>query len=421
MNLLSKRRHLVKGVVFLVLLLFSTASAYAKTEIVVMSHWSGQQSDHILPYFEEYERLNPDVSIRFEPVTYAELLTRIQVSAVSGVRPDIYHLYNAWLPQLTDNEILAVPPAEVQDYIRENFNVAAVEGTTLDGIVWGFPTEVNDYVLVYNDRLFKEAGLDGPPTTWDELREYAEKLTKKDEKGNVIQAGFASWMGDTSGVVHPFYSLLFANGGSILNEEGTKAAFNSPEGVEALEVYQEIVSTTALTAYENFGSGHVAMIVFAPWGKLYFKEQMGDRFSDVKTAHIPPGKAGHGSVSYTWSFVCDNKSKNQKEAWEFLTWLNSVTEGRNTSRMGDYLADVLGAIPSGNADLTNHPDALGDPFMDAYIAALEYALPEPMVLPAAEINATIQKEIESVLNNELTPAEALKRAESRVNAILADY
>ena len=40
-----------------------------------MSHWSGQQSDHILPYFEEYERLNPDVSIRFEPVTYAELLT----------------------------------------------------------------------------------------------------------------------------------------------------------------------------------------------------------------------------------------------------------------------------------------------------------------------------------------------------------
>ena len=36
--------------------------------------------------------------------------------------------------------------------------------------------------------------------------------------------------------------------------------------------------------------------------------------------------------------------------------------------MGDYLADVLGAIPSGNADLTNHPDALGDPFMDAYIA-----------------------------------------------------
>src|SRR5690606_29560520 len=143
----------------------------------------------------------------------------ILVGAVSGVRPDVYHIYNAWLPQLVENGVVGAPPRAIEEHIRANFTPASVDGTSYDGQLWGYPTEVNTYALVYNKRLLAEAGYDRPPQTWDELREYAAKLTKRDDSGTVIQAGFASWVGDVSGVVHPFYSFLFANGGEILNAD----------------------------------------------------------------------------------------------------------------------------------------------------------------------------------------------------------
>lgn len=416
---MRKHKRIVLAVFTIFLIASLAATAAAQTEIVVMGHWSQQQERHVTPYFREYEELT-GIKVRYEPVSFGELLTRILVGTVSGVRPDVYHIYNAWLPQFSENNVLAVPPAEIQEHIRANFSASAVEGTTYDGVLWGYPTEINTYALVYNERILKEEGYDRPPQTWDELKEYAENLTQRDRRDNVTRAGFASWVGDVSGVVHPFYSLLIANGGRILNEDNTKAAFNSPEGLEALELYNDIVASPAFTVYEDLAVGGVVMGIFAPWGKLYFEDQMGPMFDELRTAPIPAGRSGNtGTVTYGWSFVVDAASTKKDEAWEFVKWLNSVTEGRTTSRMGDFLANNLGALPAGIADQENHPDSLAHPFIKTYVDILEYGQPEPLIVPAAEINAAVQAEIEAMFNGLKTPAEALADAEARVNEILA--
>ena len=55
----------------------------------------------------------------------------------------------------------------------------------------GLPTAVRSLALFYNNDLFSEAGLSGPPETLDQMVEYAKKLTKTDSAGNYIQVGFA--------------------------------------------------------------------------------------------------------------------------------------------------------------------------------------------------------------------------------------
>ena len=59
------------------------------------------------------------------------------------------------------------------------------------GKTWGIPFQRSTIVLYWNKELFKEAGLDPEkgPANWDQMVEYAKKLTKTDASGNVTQWG----------------------------------------------------------------------------------------------------------------------------------------------------------------------------------------------------------------------------------------
>ncbi|MGA9042326.1 MAG: extracellular solute-binding protein, partial [Terriglobales bacterium] len=46
-------------------------------------------------------------------------------------------------------------------------------------------------MINYNRSLFKEAGVEYPKDwTWEQFREVAKKLTKRDAAGNVLQYGY---------------------------------------------------------------------------------------------------------------------------------------------------------------------------------------------------------------------------------------
>ena len=69
--------------------------------------------------------------------------------------------------------------------------------TALDGWKWkgkyyGLPTEISNYCLYLNNRLFRKAGLDPEkdyPRDWDQMVEVARKLTVR-EGGRDRPAGF---------------------------------------------------------------------------------------------------------------------------------------------------------------------------------------------------------------------------------------
>ena len=116
----------------------------------------------------------------------------------------------------------------------EDFVPGAREAATFEGKVLGIPALIDNLALVYNKTLFDEAGLEYPNAdwTWDDLRAAAKALTDPAKK----QFGFSYPMDASEDSVWHYEPLLWQNGGSILNEDNTQAAFNSPEGVEALEV-----------------------------------------------------------------------------------------------------------------------------------------------------------------------------------------
>jgi len=69
--------------------------------------------------------------------------------------PDIIYIYDAWIPTFVSAGVLDVPPQWVQNDVRANFTANSVQGVSYNGTIWGYPTETDDYMLLYNKALFK--------------------------------------------------------------------------------------------------------------------------------------------------------------------------------------------------------------------------------------------------------------------------
>jgi multiple sugar transport system substrate-binding protein len=372
---------------------------------------------------DEYMELHPNVEIEYQTVTFDQLLTKITTARAAGISPDIYHFYNLWMPEFVKGGMLAVPPDEVVADIKAHYGAGSIEAVTYVGQIWGYPTEINTYQLIYNKKLLEEAGYDKPPETWDELKEMACSISEVDDSGRVTQAGFLLIPGWDSGVVHPFLSLLWSNGGEFLSADGTEALFDSPEGLATLQLYMDMIEnqcTDLSISWGDFPNGMGGMIIMANWWQATLKDTFQDGYENVGVAPIPHGPNGQpATVQYNWLFGVDNGSQHRDEAWELVQWLNTPAEEGGASPIGDFLTSVFGAIPSRTSDQKALADRFDD-FVQAFVDSSAVARPEPVVLGGQEVKTTLQTEIEAAWYGYKSAEQAIADAAEEANRILAE-
>ena len=430
------RRTLVKGAAAAPVALgvargYSSAAAQDPTKLTVLTHWGqAAQKEPLEAIFQTYMDANPGVEIELQTVEFAELLKRITTGALGGDATDIYHIYNLWLPELSGSDLLSTPPESVSAEVTGAYPPGTVAGASYADTVWGFPTEVNVYQMVYNKAMLEAAGV-AVPSQLSELRDAAKALTIKDGD-NLTQAGFlfqATW---DSGVVHPFTSLLWSNNGQYVNDDNTEVLFNQQPGVDVLQVETDIFADgSALTGVPedgDFEAGRAAMTIMANWWGAQLKaSDIG--MENVGVAPIPVGEGGTSTaLQYEWLWTVSNATANSEAAWNFLTWLNSPASGDAaspaaggaSSPMGDFLTSALNAIPGRTSDQDAHADVLGDDFVAPFVAALATAKTEPIIPGAQEIKTGLQTQIESAWYGETDPQTALNTAADQANGILAE-
>src|SRR6185295_10392232 len=118
-----------------------------------------------------------------------------------------------------------------------------VKQMKVDGQYYAVPTAVRSLALFWNKKLFSEAGLDAakPPQTLDELLATAQKLTKRDGGGNLLQAGIALDMGLQDH--HWIREVLIRQmGGQPYSADGKSVAYNNAAGHRAVARSEEHTS-----------------------------------------------------------------------------------------------------------------------------------------------------------------------------------
>lgn len=381
-----------------------------------------------------FEEMYPNIKVNHELPPSGSSDREVFVTAMAGgTGPDAYGV--TYFPVIEDwvKQGFALDLTEYWNGFAEKdqYLESAMEGATIDGKVYGVPNFMYTMGLLYNKKLFQEAGLDPnkAPANWDEFAEYAQKLTNVEKN----QYGYAILGMDWADWYFEYY--VWQAGGDLTtrNEDGTVTLdFTKEPTVQALQYYKDlkwkhkVVQNNILQSFDDnkadFFQERAAMILFGSDGFAQLVHN-GIDLNDIGYAPLPVGPAGI-SPSQTggqyWIVNPKTSPEKQDAAFKYMTYMTSKETFekqlafRNENGVMPNLLSVRNDVnPSEFVD--NVPAELVAGVREAaQVTQLEYFLKE-------RLSPYAVKAIQKVLIDEnADPLTELKAAEELAQREVAD-
>jgi multiple sugar transport system substrate-binding protein len=401
----------------------SSSGSSSSSTIQIWEGWTGQEAKTFSHLVSEYEAQHPGQKVQSLYVNNDDTLQKVLTAVKGGSPPDIAYLYGSWapnvaqIPQVVDlTKVVQQAGVNWDDFFPGERDVATVNGKVI-----GIPALVDNLAVVYNKKLFQQAGLPLPTAnwTWQDYVADAQKLTDTAAK----QYGTAYVTPGTEDTVWHWEALLWEAGGSLLTPDNKQAAFNSAAGLESLSTLRTMAVTDKSMyfdptdeAYTNlFNSGKIGMLVTGPWDLSAFPNV---NYGVQLMPSYPGSTAGHQTISGPDNWVVFNNGSSQVSAAEqFLLWLTAPAQVKSWSlQTGDLptrtsVADSSGFDQQMNKMLPGMSTFIGN------LSNVKQARPQITQYPA--ISTILGNMVVSVLLGKATPQAALASAASQVNQALA--
>lgn len=391
-------------------------SPVAAQDAVKLSVWKAPHTPDDQKFFDDtlaaYAADNPGVEIEYR-VTPWDTWQETYTAAFAGSNPpDISYMVNSFFPKFADANAL-VPLSEI-----EGANIAEDWEPLFDPAIWGLgerngeayglPFLQSGISFVWNKALFEAAGLDPetPPKTWDELIDFAKKLTKEDGS----QWGY-SIMDNTTGEMLNFVPVPIVNyGGSLATDDDTKWLAQGAEYEKGLQLQIDMIQTDKTAPPLGTYVGHDVDKAFLD-GKIAMQLSYASFLQPLLVDYpdfqmgvaMPPGgplnDLSLGGVGY-WMMA--EASKNKDAAWALMEYLTSAEV------MNDY-AKLSSLFPC----RTDVNPFAGDALSEAFQATQK----NYMRLPALPFDywGIAMPEYEAALNGQESAADALDASAKRIN------
>src|SRR6202042_421131 len=379
--------------------------------IQIWEGWTGAEATAYAHLVTEYEAEHPGVKVSSLYVNNDDTLQKVLTAVRGGSTPDIAYLYGSWAPNVAQipqvvnlTQVVKQPGVNWDDFFAGERDVATVNGKVI-----GIPALVDNLAVVYNKKLFAQAGLPlpGPNWTWTQFEADAKKLTDASTK----QYGTAYVTPGTEDTVWHWEALLWEAGGELLTPNNKQAAFDSAAGLQSLETLRTMAVTDKSmyldptdSAYANlFNSGKIGMLVTGPWDLSGFPNV--DYGVHVMPSY-PGADGSHQTISGPDNWVIfNNGSARVSAAEKFLIWLEAPAQVKSWSLQTGNLP--IRASVGNAAGFGQQMDAT-TPGMDAFISNLanvKQARPQIPLYP--KVSQIIGNMVVSVLLGKAQPQAAL--------------
>jgi multiple sugar transport system substrate-binding protein len=399
-----------------------SGSSGGGTSITVWNGWVDQEGKAFAGLVDAYEKSHPDVDVKVLQVNQDYALQKVSTAIRGGSPPDISYLYGSWapniatVPSLVDlTSTVKKPSVKWDDFYRGERKVA-----TVGSKVVGIPALVDNLAIVYNKKLFSQAGISppSPDWTWDDFRAAAKKLTDPSKK----QYGWSMPANDSEDTVWHWEAMLWEAGGQILNADNTKAAFDSPQGLQAMTMLRDMAVTdksvyldTTNSKYADlFNAGKIGMLITGPWDLSGFHVDDGVQIMPS----FAGSSAGHQTIAGPDNWVVfDNGTAQRTAALDFLTWLTAPAQVKTFSlETGDL---PTRASVAQNAKVTQQMNAKL-PGVKTFIDNLSNVKnARPQIPEYPKISLALSNAIVAVMLGKLDPQAALDQAAAATNSALA--
>ncbi len=363
------------------LLLFS-ASAQEEVELTYWQYEFESKVETIDELIEAFEAEHPGITVEQQTFPYDAFQQQVAAAVPAGEGPDIVNLFYGWLPAWAGAGYLIPLPENSFDAasIERDF-IPTVQGASYDGSYWGLPTAVRNLALFYNQEMFDEAGIDGPPATWDEFVEVAKQLTVG-ENGRFEQIGYGvAPDGQDHNLVREVLVRQF--GGTPYSEDNAQVTYNSPEGKEAFSFYTNWVTEDAIgvpnfvpggssgsaAGYRTgFMAGRIAMVIDGSFAIDTFNEGAGFEWG---VAELPVMEEGGTQANFS-SFWMNGLTPQAEESPEKLEAASRFLQFLTTEEAMQIWLENTGELPA-RASLAENPELAEDAVFGPFIRALPYS------------------------------------------------
>jgi ABC-type glycerol-3-phosphate transport system substrate-binding protein len=287
---------------------------------------------------------------------------------------------------------------------------------TYDDKMWGLPFDGETTGLFYRTDRFAEAGIDGPPTTWDEFQADAEALTDADND----KYGFEIFATESA---YYWYPWLYQAGGDLLAEDGKSVLFTSDEAKKAANFYVNLakysppdyLNSNSYDGRVAFAEGQVGMYMAGAW----FAGVLSDEFPDIEgkwaTAPLPEGDAGCKTTIAGDALIMLADTKVADAAWLWMEYLSQPDVLANwTYRTEGTLLPPLISLLEGEDLVQQKPILKG--FADLMSCGVASTVSNPKF---PRVETILNEELGKAMYGDQTADEALDNAAQQAEAILA--
>ncbi|MCI0182411.1 MAG: extracellular solute-binding protein [Acidibacillus sp.] len=401
----------------------ASTSSSTPVQVTFWEGMSGQLGQVLQQMVQKFNATHPGIHVNaVYQGSYSgdgPLQEKLMAAIASGKVPDMVQLEIHSTPLFASSGALQPLDsymASSKNDQKSDFLPGLLNNTSYQGTTYGIPFNRSVPVLYYNPTLFAAAHIQTAPATWAQLAQDAAKLTKK-SNGTTSVYGFEPvnqwWF---------FESLVWSDGGHLLNPTLTEATFDTPQAEAGMKLWQTMQSqgTLAVNAgpnewtqtIEDFGHGRTAMYI----GSAGDMGQIAQTGVTYRTAFMPKFTQYAVPTGGANAVIMQKAPAAQKAAaWTFIKWFTSVPQTIEWSEQTGYLPVKQAALsaPALTSYYAQHPNH------KVPVEELAYAKQAPLSPDYLQVYQYIQDAMDQIMDSQTPVSTALHQAVQKSDQALS--
>lgn len=414
---------------------FSMADA-SEVDGTEISFWhsmggvNGQAIDTLVKKFNDENEYGITVKAQYQG-EYDDSLNKLKSAQIGNMGADLVQVYeigsrfmieSGWITPMQQ-----MIDADSYDLSQIEPNLAAYY--TIDNQLYSMPFNSSTPIMYYNKEMFDKAGITEIPDSLEGIEAVGEKLLNEGGAGQVISLGIYGWFFEQ---FIGKQGLEYANNGNGRTEAATAVAFDSNGAAANIltawkslydKGYAPNVGKGGDAGLADFSAGKSAITLGSTASLKQILQDVNGKF-EVGTAYFPKVKStDEGGVSIggasLWA-LNNNDAKKTRATWEFVKFLISPESQAYWNAQTGYFPVTTAAQeePVFKENVEKYPqfqtaiDQLHDS-SPKYVGALLSVFPEA--------RATVESEIENLLNGNADVKTAVKNMADAINKSIEEY
>lgn len=351
------------------------------------------------------------VPVRFEEVGHTDAPGKLQTDGPAGLGADVFAAPHDHLGSLVSAGLIIENfwPDEYQNEYMD----AAINGTTYDGVLYGYPSAIETYALFYNKDLADKA-----PETWDELIANSKEFNDLTAK-NLTDRKYGFMMQVDN--FYFVYSLIGGYGGYVFGDNNTNPndiGLNNEGAVKAGELLQRLNKEILPLKAEDltydvkqslFNEGKLMYNIDGPWAVE------GHRSAGVNFGVAPLPKLDNGQHPTSFSGI---RALYVNAYTEYPDAASLFAKYATSEEMLLKFYEQTGMLPP-RTELLNNPKITSDEISAGFLNQAQYAVPMPNIPQMPSVWEPMAAALVSIWNNGADPQGALDAAVKQIQDAIA--